>query len=132
RALFGEAPPVRTVYNAINLARFSPGGPGMDLDALSGFVEPASGTVRVGFLGTFARWKGQDVFLRALSKLNTSVPVRGYVIGGSIYETAGSQFSKKELREAAAACGVSDRVGFTGQIDDVPAALRSLDIVVHA
>ena len=28
--------------------------------------------------------------------------------------------------------GLSDIVGFTGHADDVPAALRSLDIVVHA
>jgi glycosyltransferase involved in cell wall biosynthesis len=27
---------------------------------------------------------------------------------------------------------ISDIVGFTGHVDDVPAALRSLDIVVHA
>jgi glycosyltransferase involved in cell wall biosynthesis len=58
--------------------------------------------------------------------------VRGYIIGGPIYETGGSQFSLRELKEIAASRGVADIVGFTGRIDDVPAAMRALDIVVHA
>jgi glycosyltransferase involved in cell wall biosynthesis len=58
--------------------------------------------------------------------------VRGYIIGGPIYQTGGSQFSLTELRELAAARGLGDRIGFTDRIDRVPAALRALDIVVHA
>ena len=58
--------------------------------------------------------------------------MRAYVIGGAVYATAGSQWSPAELQTLAAARGLSDTVGFTGHVDDVPAALRSLDIVVHA
>jgi len=67
-----------------------------------------------------------------LSRVRSSIPVRGYVIGGPIYQTSGSQYSEKELRVLAASRGVGDRVGFTGRVDDVPAALRALDVVVHA
>jgi glycosyltransferase involved in cell wall biosynthesis len=88
--------------------------------------------LRVGFVGTFARWKGHEVFLRALAMLNPALPVRGYVVGGPIYQTDGSQHSLSELKELASALGVAERVGFTGVIDDPAAALRSLDIVVHA
>ncbi len=37
-----------------------------------------------------------------------------------------------ELRAMAAQLGLTGRVGFTGFVDDVSAAMRALDIVVHA
>ena len=133
RELFGSTVPVRTVYNAVDLDRFQPAGPALDLDALSGLAPLAEGGLRVGLVGTFARWKGHAVFLEALSRLRAAVPVRGYVIGAPIYETDASQFSLDELRALAGRFGLAGpAVGFTGRIDDVPAALRALDIVVHA
>jgi glycosyltransferase involved in cell wall biosynthesis len=123
---------VRTMYNGVDLVEFSPAGDGMDLDAAAGMASPPPGTVRAGLVGTFARWKGHGVFLDALSRLSPLVPVRGYIIGAPIYETAGSQVTTDELRQAARDRGVSDRVAFTGYIPSVARAMRSLDIVVHA
>jgi glycosyltransferase involved in cell wall biosynthesis len=62
----------------------------------------------------------------------TSADVRGYVIGGPVYDTAGSQLTNDELADRAAALGVSGRVGFTGFVERPAAALRALDVVVHA
>jgi glycosyltransferase involved in cell wall biosynthesis len=59
-------------------------------------------------------------------------PVRGYVIGGALYETDGSQRDLDELRRLADRLGLSGRVGFTGFVDDAAAAMRALDVVVHA
>jgi glycosyltransferase involved in cell wall biosynthesis len=129
--LFGPRVPVRAVYNCVDLNRFRPDGPTLDLDVLSKLPPPAAGSVRVGLLGTFGRWKGQDVFLRALTRLRGAA-VRGYIIGAPIYETDASQFSMRELKELATAHGLDGHVGFTGRVDDVPAALRALHIVVHA
>jgi glycosyltransferase involved in cell wall biosynthesis len=123
---------VHTLHNAVDLQRFQPEGPRIDLDGLAGLPPLGAGGVRVGLVGTFARWKGHDVFFRALSQLRCAVPVRGYVIGGPIYETNASQFSSSELRALASASGLNGSIGFTGHIDDVPAAIRALDIVVHA
>jgi len=83
-------------------------------------------------VATFARWKGHATFLEALSRLPESLPVRGYVIGGPVYETAGSQVSLDELRAEAAARGLESRVGFTGFVPDAAQAMRALDVVVHA
>jgi glycosyltransferase involved in cell wall biosynthesis len=130
--LFGSSLPVYAVYNAIDLDRFTPLGPSMDLDALAGLPGLAGGGVRVGLVGTFARWKGHGVFLEALAQLRGVVNVRGYVIGDSIYHTDASQHTRDELRAHAAALGLANSVGFTGKVDDVPSALRALDIVVHA
>jgi glycosyltransferase involved in cell wall biosynthesis len=58
--------------------------------------------------------------------------VRAYVIGGPVYDTAGSQLTVAELRARAAALSLADRVGFTGFIDRPARALRALDVVVHA
>ena len=83
-------------------------------------------------MGTFARWKGHEIFLRALSMLGPDVPIRGYIAGGPIYETNGSQYTITELRNLAQGLGLKGRVGFTGFIGNPDAAIRSLDVVVHA
>ena len=128
----GPGPVVHAVWNAVDLSRFSPSGAAADLDALAGLPPAPAGVVRVGLVATFARWKGHATFLEALSHLPESLPVRGYVIGGPVYETAGSQVSVDELRAEAAARGLESRVGFTGFVADAAQAMRALDVVVHA
>jgi glycosyltransferase involved in cell wall biosynthesis len=79
-----------------------------------------------------ARWKGHEVFLRALSILPKDLPIRGYIIGGPIYATQGSQYSLDELRSLASDLGLNGKVAFTGYVDDPASAMRALDIVAHA
>src|SRR3989442_1879378 len=83
-------------------------------------------------LATMARWKGHDVFLRAMALIPADLPVRGYIAGGPIYQTNGSQHSVEELKRQINQLGLSERVGLTGFIDNPSAAMRALDIVVHA
>jgi glycosyltransferase involved in cell wall biosynthesis len=131
-------PKLRTapIYNAIDVHQFSPAGQSIDLDAAAGLAPAADGTIRVGLVATFARWKGHRVFLEALAQLLSEAsihgPVRGYVIGGPIYQTDGSQWSLPELQREAERLGLTGKVGFTGFIDDPASAMRSLDILVHA
>jgi len=131
RAALGGRVPVIPVHNAVDLQRFSVAGRRLDLDALAG-LPPAGDVVRIGLLGTFARWKGHTTFLEAVARLPRDLRVRAYVIGGALYQTAGSQYTLDELRRHAAALGLSDRVGFTGFVTSPDEALRALDIVVHA
>jgi glycosyltransferase involved in cell wall biosynthesis len=79
-----------------------------------------------------ARWKGHEIFLRALSMLPADLPISAYIIGGALYETKGSQYTIDELRGVAARLGISSRIGFTNFVEEPAAALRALDIVVHA
>ena len=120
------------VYNGVDLESFSESGPKLDLDALSGLPPAPRGTVRVGLIGTFARWKGHAVFLQALQRLPAALNFRGYIIGGPIYQTQGSQWSLEELQQQVERLGLAGRVGFTGFVRDVPGAMRALDIMVHA
>ena len=124
--------PVRVIHNGVDLARFRPDGPVADLDAASGLPPAPAGTIRVGLVATFARWKGHETFLRAVAALPAGTNVRPYVIGGPLYETAGSQWSLDELRGRARALGIESRVGFAGFQAGMPAFLRALDVVVHA
>jgi len=132
RAALGRSADVTRIYNAVDLARFSPSGDAHDLDRLAGLAPAPAGTVRIGLLATFARWKGHETFLRAIASLPADVPIRGYVIGGPLYQTEASQYAIDELRALADRLRVGDRVGFTGLVTRPDAALRALDVVAHA
>src|SRR5437016_4025779 len=123
---------IESVYNGIDTDAFAPRGSSIDLDSLAGLPPATPGVLRVGLLGTFARWKGHEIFLRALAMLSPEIPIRGYVVGGPIYQTNGSQHTIAELRKLAGTLGLNGKVGFTGFIEDPAAAIRSLDVVVHA
>jgi glycosyltransferase involved in cell wall biosynthesis len=129
----GPRAAVRPIYNAVDTARFAPGpGDGAALDAAAGLPPAPPGTVRVGLVATFARWKGHEVFLEAAARVAPEAPCRFYVVGGPIYRSIGSQYAPGELRARAGALGLGDRVGFVGFQAEPAAALRALDVVVHA
>ena len=118
--------PISLVLHAIDTDHFAPANrDGAELDRLAGLEPAGPGVVRVGLVATYANWKGQDVFLDALARLSaTGPPVRGYIVGGPIYATAGSQFTRDELERRAAANGLAGRVGFIpfqpGPVEAVP------------
>ncbi len=118
--------PILTVRNGLDTGHFAPGF-GADLDALAG-LPPFAG-VRVGLVATYANWKGHAVFLEALARVPA---VRGYVVGGPVSATAGSQVTRGELVQIAANLGLLNRVGFVPFQPDPVGVYCALDIVVHA
>lgn len=89
--------------------------------------------LRIGLAATFARWKGQDIFLQAAAiVLKTHTDLMFYLIGGAIYQTQGSQWSEQELKTLAIALGIEQQVEFLGFQSDMLAVYQQLDIVVHA
>jgi glycosyltransferase involved in cell wall biosynthesis len=131
RATLRSRVAIQVLRNAVDLAAFCPGGPAADLDRLAGLAAPGAPVIRVGLVATFGRWKGHEIFLRALASLPGDVAVRGYVIGAPLYETSGSQWTPDALRSLVRTLGIEDRVGFTGYVP-APEAMRALDVVVHA
>ncbi len=135
REVLGSVP-VHVVYNGVDVERFAPGpGEGSRLDVLAGLPPAPEGTQRLGLVATYARWKGQEIFLQAAARLmreRPSLPVRFYLVGAPLYRTPDSQFSEEELR------GMVDRLGLEGRVGLVPfqrepsAIYRALDIFVHA
>lgn len=129
----GPKVPIEPIYNAVDLDRFAPGpGDGPWLDAQAGLPPARPGTVRIGLVATYAKWKGHEVFLNAVARLSPDLPARYYVVGGPIYKSAGSQHSAEDLQAKANALGLKGRVGFAGHQADPAAIFRALDVVVHA
>lgn len=79
----------------------------------------------IGMFGRICRWKGQDVFLRALALVPDA---RGVIAGGALFE---EQAFERELHELAAQLGVSERVTFAGHVDDVMTLMAACDVVAH-
>ncbi|HUQ72501.1 MAG TPA: glycosyltransferase, partial [Planctomycetaceae bacterium] len=127
---------VEILYCGIDLGTFAPGP--SEADWLEDQCEPAgdrSPALRIGLVATYARWKGQDQFLQAAAELLRRKPaqsVRFYIIGGPIYESAGSQFTREELTQQAAELGLADSVRFVPFQREISRVYRSLDVVVHA
>jgi glycosyltransferase involved in cell wall biosynthesis len=133
RATLPGRVPVRAIHNGVDVDRFRPGpGDGPALDRAAGLAEAPAGAVRVGLVATFATWKGHDVFLDAVARLPADLPARFYIVGGPIYRSAGSQVSLGGLQARVDRLGLAGRVGFAGHQADPAAAIRGLDVVVHA
>jgi glycosyltransferase involved in cell wall biosynthesis len=131
RAVLGRRVSVVVVHNGIDTDRFRPVGSTMDLDAAASLPPAPPATVRVGLVATYARWKGHETFLRALAGV-ADLDLRGYVVGGPMYETSGSQYTREELVDIGRTLALGDRVGFVPFQRDVAPVYRSLDVVVHA
>jgi glycosyltransferase involved in cell wall biosynthesis len=132
RTVCGDKLRVYRVHNGVDLNAFFPTGTIANLDEICGMPAAAPNVTRVGLLATMARWKGHEVFLRAVAKGSHITPLRAYVIGAPIYQNDSSQYRIDELRRMAGELGLDKIVGFSGFVDDSAAALRALDIVVHA
>lgn len=128
--------PVKVVYNCIDLDYFSPQeSQGEWLDTSAGLPLLAQPPIRIGLIATYAKWKGQDIFLEAAAlilKNQYPRPIRFYIIGDRIYHTQGSQFSRAELENQAKSLGIKESIGFIGFQNNIVEAYRALDIVVHA
>ncbi len=123
--------PVQVIYNTVDCDRFSVSK--TDLESLFGLADQP--LIRIGLVATFARWKGQAVFLEAAAQMlrdRPDQPIQFYIVGGPIYQTAGSQWSLAELQAKAASLGIADKVDFLGFQANVTQVYRGLDIVVHA
>ncbi|MDW8244512.1 MAG: glycosyltransferase family 4 protein [Thermogemmata sp.] len=135
RALFPDVP-IATLYNGINTDYFAPQPDDRcDLDALAKLSPAPRGIVRVGLVAAYARWKGHTLFLDAAARLVHSgiTNCRFYIIGGPIYYTSGSQFSRTELHKCIINYGLNQYCGLVPfQTTTLPQVYRSLDVVVHA
>ena len=86
----------------------------------------------VGMVGMLARWKGQDVLLRAFADVLQRRPdARCVIAGDEIYVTRGQTGFAAELRQLVRDLHIEHAVALAGYRDDVPALLRALDVVVH-
>ena len=114
----GAAPKkVRTVYNAIDLTKFTPVN-----------KMPSSPIIIGNVARIMPEVKGQDILLDALGKLNSSHPdFRCYFAGGA---DQAHQRAFEDLQQQAVTLGIADKVAFLGNVEDIPGFLKQLDVFV--
>jgi glycosyltransferase involved in cell wall biosynthesis len=79
----------------------------------------------IGMFGRICRWKGQDVFLRALALVPEA---HGVIAGGTLFE---EQLFESELRDLARQLGLDGRVTFAGHVDDAMTLMAACNVVAH-
>lgn len=119
---------IATIYNTIDTETFRPEG--------EKSAETQKGNaITIGLVATYARWKGQELFIEALAKLNEAPALpawHGWIIGGPIYATAASQWTRDELQEMLEKNKLADQVSLMKFQPNPASVMRGLDILVHA
>ncbi len=77
RRIVADSAKIVPILNVVDLQEFTPSGPTLDLDGLSGLGPAPDGTIRVGLIATLAWWKGHRLFLRGLAAMEPALPIRG-------------------------------------------------------
>lgn len=91
----------------------------------------SDGVLRVGHLGMFTPWKGQDVFLRAALKVAEKARDVEFHLLGDVIDKAAAPYAAR-LKATAQASPYADRICFRGFQVDVRKALSELDVLVHS
>lgn len=108
-----------------NTCLHSPSGDGATKRA------PVSQAVVVAMVGMLVPWKGQEIFIEAVSRICRRHPEARFLIVGSQPNLIKSDFQDILLRQAEG-LGVSDRINFTGQLPDLAQKMAEFDVVVSA
>lgn len=86
----------------------------------------------VGIVGQIARWKGQDVFLDAASRIAAAVPeARFAVVGECLFPRNEGEFDQT-VRARSAEPDLRGRVVWTGSVTPIEPMMAALDVLVHA
>ncbi|WP_031536190.1 glycosyltransferase [Bacillus sp. MB2021] len=85
---------------------------------------------KVAIIGQIARWKGQDVFIKAAKLLHPKYPeIKFLLIGDVLFEKEEELQFKNHLLDLAKDC---DYIEFLGHRENVLELLKDIDILVHA
>jgi glycosyltransferase involved in cell wall biosynthesis len=100
----------------------------VDLDTFSAVTPTPHDGLCFAVVGRLARWKGQELFLRAFAEAFPDGDERAVIIGGALF---GEEAFERALHDLAEELGIQHRVAFRGQVRDVATELAVVDVVVH-
>lgn len=121
----GGRVPVHVIPNGFDPQRFAPLPEEEILAARREFSAGASPVAAV--FGRIARWKGQDLLLRAAAQIPD---LKVWIVGAAFF-TGDDHAYASELQALAATPELSGRVAFLGQREDVPRLMQAADVIVH-
>jgi glycosyltransferase involved in cell wall biosynthesis len=121
---------IELIYNAIDTDKYRP------IASDLGIIKDSE-HLKIGLVATYALWKGHDIFIQAIGQIARQHPelkstVKFYIIGGAIYETEKSQYSRSTLQQLARDLNVEDWLSFIDFQSDIVSSYNMLDIIVHA
>ena len=117
------------IHNSVDIAAYDPSADRLVARRALGLPieKPLVGTI-----GRLERWKGQDIFLRALARVKGVIPdIHGVVVGAPEPTIPDSMVFAEELEALAKSLGLSGYVQFAGFCQDIPRVMAALDVVVH-
>lgn len=121
----GDAQRTRISYSGIDIGGFdSAKGSVTDIQCVRREFA-ADHTPLVAIVGRVSSWKGQDVFLDALSQVPE---VAGVIIGEALF---GERSFETSIKERILNTELNTRVTMAGHRNDIPNLLAAADIVVH-
>ena len=119
---------VRIIPRGVDPRRFDPARVAPErIAALRAVWAVAPATPVVLLPGRLSRWKGAQVLIEALARMDRRDAVA--VLAG---DAGGSGGHAQQLVRLAAKLAVADRVRFAGHVADMPAAYLAADVVVNA
>lgn len=116
--------PHTVIRHGIDLEVFHPPRSADDAMAATGLP----GRYLIGCFGRVRHQKGTDLFVRAMIELLPQHPDWTAVVCGRV--TAEHHAFGEELKAAVAAAGLSDRIRFLGEVDDIKPWYRRLTLYV--
>jgi glycosyltransferase involved in cell wall biosynthesis len=98
-----------------------------DAHRTSGYRKQYSpnGRPLIGMFGRISRWKGQEVFLKAIAQLPE---VNAVIVGGALFD---EEAYERRIRDLTRELGIESRVVFTGHISDVMALMAACNVIAH-
>ena len=119
---------IRVIPRGVDPAVFDPAAvSGSRVARLASEWRLPDGVRLVVLPGRLTSWKGQAVLLDAIARL-----ARPDVLCVLVGSDQGRHAYADALERQAARLGIAERVRLVGHCDDMPAALRLADVVVHA
>lgn len=119
----------RVIYNGLDLAQFKGGQErGLELRMEMGVPPGAPVISMVGSIRS--QVKEHTLFLQAAAKISEQYPQCRFVVFGGSADLEASAYTRA-LRDTAASLGLDERLVWAGFVDDVPAMMHSLDVLVH-
>ena len=106
-----------------------------DIETIRNEFDIGNDDIVIGIVGRICWWKGQDIFVQAISEVRKKYPnVVGLVVGDVEKNANKKQNEKfsKDLCVTIAAIGMEKKIIFTGPRNDVPRLLSAIDVLVHA
>ena len=119
--------PLVTIHNAVEAQEFRPDPEARD--AVRRELDFADTDLLIGSVGQITPRKGQLELIQAFASVAQEIPNSRLIVVGEALFNRDQEYAEA-LRETAKSLGLSHRIHFLGQREDVPALMRAFDLVV--